>query len=217
MNVVTLDSKYWSDLESRDVGKDEIQAAAESAADEVVNLIPFLPGYVNLVVSPTIPEQVIPETGDGGMTYGDDYSSVYFDYTVPHGKKRLLSGIRTTTFHELVHAATYQYEAWQPGVLYGAVTEGLATVFERDYADSQPLWGEYEDDETMDKWLHELEALSPKSEKDMDYFVNHPDGRKWIVYKTGVWIVDKLLQSDENLFELMKLGHNDVIAKFKSL
>ena len=215
MNVVVLDSKHWLNLEKQGIEKQEVQKVAEAAAKEVAELIPFLPSYVNLVVYPSGAEDVIPETGDMGMTYSDEYASVYFDHSVPYGKNKLLNGIRTTTFHELVHAATFQHEPWRPGVLFGVVTEGLATVFERDHAGAQPLWGKYEDDETMCEWLHELKELPDAAEKNRDYFVNHPDGRKWIVYKTGVWIVDKLLESGEDLFQLMKLNHMDVMSKFE--
>lgn len=217
MKVVVLDSKYWPGLHKHGVEKREVQKAAVKAADEVAGLISFVPSYVNLVVYPSIAEDVIPETGAMGMTYSDEYASVYFDHDVPYGKKRLLEEIRTTTFHELVHATTFQYEPWQPGVLFGATTEGLATVFERDYAGAQPLWGQYEDDETMHKWLHELKELPDTGEKNRDYFFKHPDGRKWIAYKTGVWITDQLVESGENLFELMKLKHSDILTKFETL
>lgn len=217
MRVVLLDSKHWPDLQKRGIQEYEVQKVVEEATGEVGKLIAFLPSYVNLVVYPAIAEDVIPETGVMGMTYSDEYASVYFDHAVPYGKAKLLEAIRTTTFHELVHAATFQYEAWQPDVLFGATTEGLATVFERDYANSQPLWAKYEDDEVMYGWLQELKELPETGEKNRDYFVKHPDGRKWIVYKTGVWIIDQLLESGEDLFQLMKLNHKDLLAKFEAL
>ena len=217
MNVVVLDSKHWPDVDRRGVKKEEVKKVARAAAKEVSGLISLLPSYVNLVVYPSDPSNVIPETGDMGMTYSDEYASVYFDHTIPYGKDKLLQGIRTTTFHELVHAASFSHDPWQPSVLYGVVTEGLATVFERDYADSKPLWGKYEDEQTMRMWLSELKELPDTGEKNHDYFISHPDGRKWIVYKTGVWVIDRLLTSGEDLFELMKLGHEDLLAKFDAL
>jgi hypothetical protein len=217
MNVVILDSKHWADVEANSVEREEIRQAVEAAANEVVKLIPTLPRYVNLVVNPTMASEVIPETGDMGMTYSDEYASVYFDCKIPYGKEKLLKGLRTTTFHELVHATTFQHDPWQPGVLFGVVSEGLATVFERDYGGAKPLWGNYEDDATMDKWLGELKELPDTGEKNHSYFVNHPDGRKWIIYKTGAWVIDKLLESGEDLFQLMELRHDDVIAKFEAL
>lgn len=217
MKVVTLDSKYWPDTQSRGVNEQEVQEVAEAAAGRVAELLSFLPSYVNLVVYPSIASDVIPETGCMGMTYSDEYASVFFDHTVPYGKEKLLDSIRTTVFHELVHAATFQYEPWQPGVLFGVTTEGLATVFERDYAGAKPLWGNYEDDATMHAWLGELKSLPNTGEKNRDYFVQHPDGRKWIVYKTGVWMIDKLLASGEDLLQLMQLSHKEIISKFEAL
>jgi len=217
MNIILLDSKHWPSVYERGVEKHEVQKTAEDAAREVVQLIPFMPSYVNLVVYPSVADDVILETGTMGMTYSDEYASVYFDHSIPYGKEELLDSIRTTVYHELVHAATFQFEGWQPSVLFGAVTEGLATVFERNYADEKPLWGNYEDDKTMQKWLQELKDLPGIGQKNNDYFFKHVDGRRWIVYKTGTWIVDKLLESGEDLFELMKLDHKDVMAKLESL
>ncbi len=217
MNIVTLDSKYWPDTKSRGIDKQEIQEVAETAARKVAELLSFLPSYVNLVVYPSVASDVIPETGCMGMTYSDEYSSVFFDHTVPYGKEKLLDSIRTTVFHELVHAATFHYEPWRPGALFGATTEGLATVFERDYADAKPLWANYEDDTIMYAWLDELKKLPNTKEKNIDYFVLHPDGRKWIVYKTGVWMIDKLVASGEDLFHLMKLSHDEVFLRFEAL
>ena len=217
MNIVILDSKHWPDVQSRGVSKQEVAEVVEAAAHAARKLLLALPEYVNLVVYPTVADEVIPETGGSGMTYTDEYVSVFFDHTLPYGKEKLLDELRTTTFHELVHAVTFHHEPWQPSVLFGAVTEGLATVFERDYADSQPLWGSYEDDVTMQAWLDELRELPVMKDKNMEYTILHPDGRKWIAYKTGTWVIDKLCESGEDLFELMKLGHKDVLAKFEAL
>lgn len=217
MNVVVLDSKYWPDVQDRGVEKKDIADVVRSVADEVLGLVDSLPEYVNLVVYPSVADDVIVETGIMGMTYSDEYASVYFDCTLPYGKERLLSGLREAVFHELVHAATFRHDPWQPDVLFGVVTEGLATVFERDYAGATPLWGSYEDDLVMTEWYLELKNL-PKSEtKNGEYFFKHSDGRKWIVYKTGSWMIDKLLESGEDLFDLIRMNHKDVITKFNLL
>ena len=76
MNVVVLDSKHWPDVDRRGVKKEEVKKVARAAAKEVSGLISFLPSYVNLVVYPSDPSNVIPETGDMGMTYSDEYASV---------------------------------------------------------------------------------------------------------------------------------------------
>lgn len=217
MNVVILDSKYWPDVQKRGVEKKDIADEVRSASDEVLGLIDSLPEYVNLVAYPTVARDVIPETGIMGMTYSDEYASVYFDCTLPYGKEGLFQGLRETIFHELVHAATFKHDTWQPGVLFGVVTEGLATVFERDYAGAIPLWGLYEDDLIMTEWYSELENLPKSDTKNNEYFFKHSDGRRWIVYKTGVWMIDKLLESGEDLFDLIRMNHKDLIAKFNLL
>lgn len=217
MNIVVLDSKHWPEMHKNGVREHDVREVAEKAASEVTEIISFVPSYVNLVLYPVTKDEAIPETGGGGMTYTDEYASVYFDYNLPYGKKALYKELRSTVYHELVHAVTFQYESWQSSAVYGAVTEGLASVFERDYAKNRVLWSDYEDDITMKKWLQELKDLSDDGQKNHDYFYSHPDGRRWIAYKTGTWIIDKLLADGEDLFELMKLKHTDVLAKFDKL
>lgn len=217
MKIVILDSKYWPEAKKAGILQGEVEAVVQSAVSDASKLLGSLPEYVNVVVYPESSENVIPETGIMGMTYSDEYASVYFDYTLPFGKDSLVKGLRECIFHELVHAATFKHDPWQPDVLFGAVTEGLATVFERDYAGATPLWGSYEDDSVMAEWYSELENLPKSKTKNNEYFFKHSDGRRWVVYKTGVWMIDKLLESGEDLFDLMRMNHKDVVARFVSL
>ena len=215
MNILTLESKHWKDVEG--VSREEIASAVEYAANEAKALLPSDLPYTNIMIEPEIAENVIPETGDMGMTYDDSHIYITFDVTVPYGKDSLLKHLRSTTYHELTHAVTFEHTPWQPGVLYGAITEGLATVFERNYANSAPLWGKYESDEIMHAWLKELKDLPETEIKDKNYFVEHTDGRKWIVYKTGVWIIDKLMGSGEDLFNLMGQSPTELLDQFSRL
>lgn len=214
MNVLALDSKYWQNTNST---REELVSVIREAADEAVKLLPAELLYTNIILEPVPSEEVIPETGDTGITYDNTHVYISFDFNLPYGKDTLLSHLRSTTFHELVHAVSFDHNPWQPDALYGAITEGLATVFEREYANSKPLWGKYESDETMYSWLTELQDLPKTEAKDMNYFIKHPDGRKWIVYKTGTWVVDTLLDSGENLFDLMQQDYVKILEKFSHI
>lgn len=218
LNTLTLDARLWNESTEHGVNRDEILSHIANATTDAARLLPSSFTYLNIVVSPTVSEWVIPETGVMGITYNDEYISLTFDAAIPYGLDSLRRALRSTTFHEMVHATTFVHDPWQSSALFGTVTEGLATVFERDYSgEAKPLWGNYEDDTTMSKWYQEIKLLPRTEQKDRNYFVAHNDGRKWIVYKTGVWIVDKLLASGEDLFALMKLSHADVIEKFEAL
>jgi uncharacterized protein YjaZ len=99
---------------------------------------------------------------------------------------------------------------YSPGPEY-IVSEGLATVFERDYASGDPLWGRYEDDRTMRQWLSELLAQGDSINE--DYLFDHPDGRRWIAYKTGAWVVDRVLHSTKVSFQWLTTHRAESVIK----
>jgi len=44
-------------------------------------------------------------------------------------------------------------------------------------------------------------------------FFDNPDGRRWVGYKTGTWIVDKAMQkSGKSVVELTVLPVDEIIA-----
>lgn len=217
MKAISLESPYWRDAKANGVDRATLEAQVENTAHEALAVLPSELAFTNIMLEPTVAAYVIPETGCMGMTYDKTHVSLTFDPSLPYGKESLEKHLRSTTFHELVHAVTFGHDPWQPGVLFGVVSEGLATVFERDYANADPLWGRYEDDDTMREWLKELQKLPATEQKDRRYFVEHPDGRKWIVYKTGTWLVDKLIDSGDDLFDLMELSHQDILDKISKL
>lgn len=218
MKLITFDSRLWEAAKSKGFIQKDMEHHIGRAASDAAKLLPDDFRFLNIVMSPARSEAVIPETGCMGMTYSDEYISITFDPNLPYGLDSCKKSLRSTVFHEMVHAVTFAHDEWRPDAMFGVVSEGMATVFEREYVDNnQPLWGEYQDDETMQAWYKEIKALPDFGYKNHDYFIRHPDGRKWMVYKTGAWMIDKLLAADEDLFDLMKLSHGEIIDKFESL
>ena len=84
-------------------------------------------------------------------------------------------------------------------------------MYERDIAGADFVWNKYEDDETMARWYAELQiATDPNSEK---WYINHPDGRQNIAYKTGAWIVDRAIDhSGISIIELTRMNYKDIIS-----
>lgn len=217
MKIIALDSPHWHHAEASGALRDEISELIGNYAVEAAEKLSQSFEYLNIVIEPVDAEQTIPETGVMGMTYSSGYVSVTFDHDLPYGVDALKSALRSMIHHELVHAYTFAHNAWQPSAMFGAVSEGLASVFERDYAGGEPLWAQYESDETMCEWYWELKGLPESDVKDQRYFFDHPDGRKWIVYKTGAWMVDRLVARGVDLLELMSLPHEDIIKRFEEL
>lgn len=217
MNILTLDARLWQAATDSGISRQEVHDIVSKSAVEAAKLLPSKFKYLNIVINPVDSEWVIPETGAMGITYSDEYISVTFDPNLPYGTEQLKTALHGMVFHEMTHATTFAHDPWRSSAMFGAVTEGLATVFEREYGDQKPIWGEYEDDDVMQVWYSELRSLEDAGQKDLQYFVNHPDGRKWIVYKTGTWMIDKLIKRDYDLFELMKLSHKDIIEQLEAV
>lgn len=211
MNIVVLDSEAWEKL-----GKEKSQTLRETvtnAANEAAKILHgYISDHVNLVFHATESWDVIPETGDMGYTHNKDVVRVYFDPALPHGFEKLKKHLAETTFHELHHAARFNAVDDANTLIVGAVLEGLATVFEREYSGSKPLWGEYEDDETMRNWFAEIVEAGHDWSKRDGLFFEHTDGRKWIAYKTGTWIIDKALKnSNKSLLDLTPMPTADIL------
>lgn len=215
MNIVFLDSKDWQKVgESRKQEIEEtIERAARSAADALGDL---LGKHVNVLVHPELSTNVIPETGEGGWTHNSELVRLYFDPNFPNGYKKYLKQLASTAHHELHHAARYHSGPYDDRLIAAAINEGMATVFERDISGSRPLWSEYGPDETMNAWYKELiQADRDWSEWNKLAF-DHPDGRRWIAYKTGTWIIDKALEdSQTDLYALTSSTVDDILRLAK--
>ena len=210
MNIHILQSKEWEHLSQKGMSSEEVYTTIRAATEEATPLLPPLSPYVNISVYPTR-EGLIKETGDMGFTYDEERIEILFDPTLPYGVEKHKEHLRATTFHELNHTARSLVIPYDPSPLSDMVSEGTATVFERDFANGSPLWGLYEDEATMRQWLKEIKAL-PTNEKNYEYLFDHPDGRRWIIYKTGTWVIDHLIKSEQaTLNELTLMPVEQVI------
>lgn len=75
----------------------------------------------------------------------------------------------------------------------------MATIFEREYCNIWQPYGDYRDtpEEKLKGWVNELQKLTPEDFKDSysDWKFFHPKLKeRWIVYKTGAWLIDQVLQ-----------------------
>ena len=215
MRIITPDSKYWAVAEEHGLSRAAVRRAVRTGASKALGLLPEVSEYLTIMVSPDDAENTIAETGDGGITFTEEYISIVFDYNVPYGVQSMVSHLRGTTGHEMVHAASYfNVEAFRPAPLQAVVYEGLATVFEKTHFRSIPPWSKYEDDLTMTQWFEEIAAL-PADSKNYDYLFHHPDERRWIIYKTGTWMIEKLLDTGVDFDTLLQMSHSDVIRLYK--
>ena len=67
----------------------------------------------------------------------------------------------------------------------------MATAFERDFAGTSPLWGDYPVE--VSSWVEEL-ANQPPAANRTDWMFRHPDGRRWIGLRAGTYLVDQAMK-----------------------
>jgi hypothetical protein len=211
MKVFAFESADWAEAAQHGLTEAKTIASIERGLNKTAKLLPALSRHLNIVVRPHF-EGIIPEYGTGGRTWDTEFVEISFDKTVPHGVERTLESLYQTVFHEGNHAARWNaLKDYDGRFIEAIVFEGLATVFERDHADYQPLYGQYEDDTTMRQWFAELSAAD--WDKRPELFFNHPDGRRWIGYKTGTWLVDRAINhSGKTVVELCGLSADEIIA-----
>jgi uncharacterized protein YjaZ len=213
INVEFFDSKEY---EFSDEEKKTVIAITIAAEKEIRILLPQLPEIILLSVMTG--QDVIPTTGEVGLCMAPGYVRWIVDPKLKESVNEIAkASLRSTLFHECHHLV-------RGFVMYGGkpirsfmdvvINEGLATVFERDASGSNPEWGRYPAD--VENWVNELQQL-PLSVPYEEWMIRHPDGRSYIGYKVGTYIVDRaiknsgvsaadfVLTTTEEIFELSGL------------
>jgi uncharacterized protein YjaZ len=185
-----------------------IERIAGSTAAEVKQLLPALPDHITLSVEAG--KNVIPEIGATASAGAPDTVQWTVD-TDSHGGVEAIANahLRSALFHEFHHLVR---EAAVPGrgrTVDSVVLEGMATAFERDFAGARPPWGMYPDD--VDAWTRELLTLPPRPPR-RDWMFQHPDGRRWIGYKVGTYLVDRAMRaSGRSSADLVSVPTDEIV------
>jgi hypothetical protein len=163
-----------------------IDRIANATAAEVGKLLPGLPPQLELTARPGT--DVIEEIGATADAMPPNF--VMWTVDPAHGGGVVAiaeKDLRATLFHEFHHLV--RSAAGNPRtVIEHAVSEGMATAFERDFAGENRPWGEHPPEGSG--WEKELLAL-PVNAPIRGLNTAHPDGRRWIVCRTGTAWVDR--------------------------
>ena len=198
-----------------------IKADLAKHTDAVRVLLPELPSHINIWLTD---HYVIPETGCGGFAYAPDIITIGYDQTFAD-KSLQSQSLKGTVFHESYHLVqghtAIDAKAHYSSLLDSAVYEGCATVFEREHANSNPLWGEYtqHSSEQLAQWRDGMAAIPYNGDHDTITdisdswaFFDNTDNQRWKLYKTGVWIVDKALQNTgKTILDLRSLSAQQIL------
>jgi hypothetical protein len=156
---------------------------------EVRRLLPTLPAQITLRVDSGT--DVIAELGTAATPMPPNGIAVTIDAGRPEGVVTLVEAhLRATLFHELHHLVRLNAVP-ATTLMDHVVLEGLASAFERDFASARYPWSQYPDDVPV--WLDELMALPP-STNHRDWMAAERDGRRWIGYKAGTYLVDRAMK-----------------------
>lgn len=207
MKILFAETRYDDKISKEFIQKykEEIKRAHKEAR----KLLPFGSEYMNFFVQPRT-TGLIKETGDSAHTYNSEFIELAFDPTRDEkGLKKILAGVRPGVFHEMNHAARFHKKIWHKTFLDSCIMEGLATVFERDYADDKAPWADYPKE--VSAWIEEI-----IKKNDMfnwrHYSFSHPDGRRWIAYKVGTYIIDQAMKnSGKSVVELTQMECSEIL------
>lgn len=188
---------HFLDTEEHQFSRNErsdIQNVIEQAHGEAKQLLPMLSEQLSILVQPS--DNVIPETGETGVALHKDLLSLQINPEFKDGIDQVVNvHLRPRVFHEIHHCARYKKFENEATLSENVIMEGLATAFEREFAEHAPLWGDYSG-MPIREWTREL--LAHKDETDFDYlkwFFNAEDGRRWLGYRVGTYIVDQALEN----------------------
>lgn len=124
------------------------------------------------------------------------------------------AGLRTVMYHELHHVArgwTLNGNRFGPGIPTAAVNEGLAVVFAEIYTGNRQEGNSYPPE--TDAWVREILALPKRADYSKWVSGVHPDGRTFIGYRAGNYIVRQaLLRSGKDILELSEMTPEAILA-----
>jgi len=159
------------------------------AADTAARRLLPLPERVRLVVEAS--RATLDATGDNAQTVAPDLIrwQVNPDRDVAAVTR---AHLRKAFAHEAFHAARFRRlpaEAGATSWVHIAIGEGLATVFARDTAAAHEPWAAYAPAVIAD-WAVDLVTQPCDARTLGSYRFAHPDGREWIAFRVGTWLID---------------------------
>ena len=192
-----------------------IREVISNSEEEVRDLLPKLPDSIKVIVEAVDWDLDIV----GGVTGRTETNSpplvlVQISHNYKEGViDSVYQGIKSTIFHEFHHLSrgwAIQDNKFSYGIPNAMVNEGLAVAFTEIYTGNINEVNAYTDE--ADNWVKEILAL-PLDASYSDWVMGeHPDGRTYIGYRTGNFLVRKaMIKSGKTILELGELMPNEII------
>ncbi len=186
----------------------EIERIVQATVREVQPLLPRLPDEV--VVRVRADPNVIPETGQTGSAFPPRVVAWHVDPQHPAGVSEVArQWLRACLYHELHHLVRHTTEPIH-SLADRAISEGLATAFERDFGGTSPPWGRYPPDASA--WALDLLKRPPDGSAEA-WNALDSDGQRWKGYKAGIYLVDHAMRnSAQSSADLVRRSTGEIIA-----
>lgn len=152
---------------------------------------------IDVLVTNRIP-MIIPENGAGGFTFSADFIRINID-----DEKATENLISENVVHELCHAARWgKNDEWIKSLFDGLLFEGLACVFEDEFANNNPEKTLFiktileRSDEENEKILAVVREKLDSNEYNYDeiFFNGNDKLPRWSGYSLGYYLVKKYLE-----------------------
>lgn len=192
-----------------------IREVISNSEKEVRALLPKLPDSIKVIVE-AVDWNLDIVSGVTGRTETNNPPLVLVQ--VSHNYKggvidSVYQGIKSTIFHEFHHLSrgwAIQDNKFSYGIPNAMVNEGLAVAFTEVYTGNINEVNAYTDEAA--NWVKEILAL-PLDASYSDWVMGeHPDGRSYIGYRTGNFLVRKaMIKSRKTILELSELMPNEII------
>ena len=145
---------------------------------------------------------VIPETGNWGAAYGQDWVHMEIDPTRRKDEvRRIITKITPSTiYHEMNHIARNICFDSEKALLDAIVSEGLATVFaEEQWLAFKAPWSQYNEKE-LKPFLKVLrrEKNNKRFSRD-EWFFGRGNKPKWLGYKLGSYVIESAKNRNDGL------------------
>lgn len=195
--------------------KNAIYEVIHSSEEEVRKLLPTLPDSIKVIVE-SVDWDLDIVGGVTGRTETNSPPLVLLQISNNyHGGiiDSVKRNIRSTIFHEFHHLSrgwAIQDNKFSYGIPNAMVNEGLAVVFSEIYTGNISKVNAYTDE--ADNWVKEILEL-PLNANYSDWVMGeHPDGRTYIGYRTGNFLVRRAMtMSGKSILELSALSPDEII------
>ncbi len=192
-----------------------IREVINNSEKEVRALLPKLPDSIKVIVE-AVDWNLDIVGGVTGRTETNNPPLVLVQ--ISHNYKggvidSVYQGVKSTIFHEFHHLSrgwAIQDNKFSYGIPNAMVNEGLAVAFTEIYTGNINEVNAYTD--AADNWVKEILAL-PLDASYSDWVMGvHPDGRTYIGYRTGNFLIRKAMtKSRKTILELSELMPNEII------